>query len=238
MNVALIHDWLESYAGSEKVLEQILNIYPDSSIYSLVDFLEEKQRFFIKNKSVVSSFIQRLPGSKKFFRNYFSMFPLAIEQFDLSGFDLIISSNHCAAKGVITGPDQLHICYCHSPVRYAWDLQSLYLAESGLNKGIRSWLVRYLLFNFRNWDYRSASGVDYFIANSKYIARRIKKIYGRDSVVIYPNVAVEAFQLKEEKENFYLTASRLVPYKKVDLIVQAFSNMLDKKLVVMAMDHK
>jgi glycosyltransferase involved in cell wall biosynthesis len=158
--------------------------------------------------------------------------PLAVEQFDLAKYDLIISSSHAVAKGVITGPDQLHICYCHSPIRYAWDMQGQYLKESGLEEGLKGLIVRYLLYKIRNWDYRTANGVDFFISNSDYIGRRIKKIYRRDSTTIYPNVNVDDFELHEKKEDFYLTASRMVPYKKIDLIVKAFKNMPDKKLIV------
>ncbi len=158
--------------------------------------------------------------------------PIAVEQFDLSSFDLIISSSYAVAKGVITGPDQLHISYVHSPIRYAWDLQHQYLRESGLEKGIKGWVAKFILHYIRLWDQRTAHGVDKFIANSKFIGRRIKKVYGRESEVIYPPVDVEEFDFRDHKENFYFTASRMVPYKKIDLIVEAFSQMPDKKLIV------
>lgn len=158
--------------------------------------------------------------------------PLAIEQLDVSGYDLVLSSSHAVAKGVITGPDQLHISYVHSPMRYAWDLQHQYLRESGLDKGLKGWITKWLLHKLRMWDYRTANGVDHFVANSHFIARRIKKIYGRDATVIYPPVAVDDFPCVEKKEDFYMTASRMVPYKKMDLIVEAFTKMPDKKLVV------
>ena len=158
--------------------------------------------------------------------------PLAIEQFDLSGYDLVISSSHAVAKGVLTGPDQLHICYCHSPIRYAWDLQNQYLQESGLDRGIKSWLARWLLHRIRLWDARTALGVDFFIANSAFIKRRIEKTYRRDSCVIHPPVDIETFACHAEKEDFYLTTSRLVPYKKINLIVEAFASLPDQKLVV------
>lgn len=232
MKIAIVHEWFVSHAGSEKVVEQILNIFPEADLFSLIDFLPEGSRDFIQNKKVKTTFIQKLPKSKTSYRNYFPFFSLAVEQHDLSNYDLIISSSHCAAKGVLTGPDQLHICYCHSPVRYAWDLQHQYLNESGLNTGIKGWMVKYLLHKFRIWDYRTANGVDHFIANSDYIGRRIKKVYGRESTTIYPNVDVDAFELCENKDDFYLTCSRMVPYKKIDLIVEAFNNMPDRQLVV------
>lgn len=232
MKVAIVHDWLVTYAGAERVLEQLINVFPDADLYSLVDFLEPEKRGFIKNKPVHTSFIQKLPKAKKKYRNYLPLMPLAIEQFDFRGYDLVISSSHCVAKGVITGPDQKHICMCYSPVRYAWDLQGQYLKESGLDKGLKGWIAKLILHYIRLWDLRTANGVDEFIAISKYIQRRIWKVYKRESEVIYPPVDVDAFTLCEEKEDFYMTASRMVPYKKMDLIVDAFSKMPDKKLIV------
>lgn len=232
MKVAIVHDWLVTYAGAERVLEQLINVFPDADLYSLVDFLEPEKRGFIQNKPVHTSFIQNLPKAKKKYRNYLPLMPLAIEQFDFRGYDLVISSSHCVAKGVITGPDQKHICMCYSPVRYAWDLQGQYLKESGLDKGLKGWIAKLILHYIRLWDLRTANGVDEFIAISKYIQRRIWKVYKRESEVIYPPVDVSAFTLCEEKEDFYMTASRMVPYKKIDLIVEAFSQMPDKKLIV------
>lgn len=158
--------------------------------------------------------------------------PLAIEQFDLSAYDLILSSSHAVAKGVITGPNQLHISYVHSPIRYAWDMQHQYLRESGLQRGLKGAFAKWMLSRMRMWDYRTANGVDYFIANSEFIASRIWKVYRRESSVIYPPVNVNAFAYREDKEDFYLTASRMVPYKKMDMIAEAFAGMPDKKLVV------
>ena len=158
--------------------------------------------------------------------------PLAIEQLDVSKHNIILSSCHAVSKGVITGPDQLHICYVHSPIRYAWDLQHQYLKEAGLNKGLKGLLAKWLLHKIRMWDYRTANGVDHFIANSHFIARRIKKVYGRNSTVIYPPVDVNRFSLCEDKEDYYFTASRMVPYKRMDLIVEAFSLMPEKQLIV------
>ncbi|MBM7652542.1 glycosyltransferase family 4 protein [Neobacillus cucumis] len=231
MKIAIIHDWLVTYAGAEKVLEQILQVYPEADIFSVVDHLGDN-REFIQGKKSNTTFIQKLPFSKKKYRSYLPLMPLAIEQLDLSSYNLIISSSHAVAKGVITGPDQLHISYVHSPIRYAWDLQHQYLKESGLEKGLKGILAKFILHKIRNWDYRTANGVDYFLANSDFIGNRIWKVYRRNSHVIYPPVDIQSFPLKEEKEDFYLTASRMVPYKKIDLIVEAFSLMPDKKLVV------
>lgn len=232
MKIAIVHEWFVNYAGSEKVIEQLLNIYPDADLFSVVDFLPEKDRGFIHNKKVTTTFIQKLPFAKKKYRTYLPFMPFAIEQLDLSEYDLIISSAHAVAKGVLTGPDQVHISYVHSPIRYAWDLQHQYLKESGLTKGVKGLISKLILHYIRIWDYRTANGVDYFLANSKFISRRIKKVYGRNAQVVYPPVDISAFSLQTKKEDYYLTASRMVPYKKMDLIVEAFAKMPDKKLIV------
>ncbi|MBM6748734.1 glycosyltransferase family 4 protein [Megamonas rupellensis] len=232
MKVAIVHDWLVVYAGAERCLEQILNIYPEADLFALVDFLDEDKRNFIKHKKVTTSFIQHLPKAKTKYRSYLPLMPLAIEQLDLSKYDLIISSSHCVAKGIITGPDQVHISYVYSPIRYAWDLQHQYLKESGLNKGIKGFIAKIILHYMRLWDIRTSNNVDHFIAISKFIKKRIWKCYRREADVIYPPVDVEAFEYCDQKEDFYLTASRMVPYKKMDLIVEAFTQMSDKKLIV------
>ena len=232
MKVAIVHDWLVTYAGAEKVLEQLLNIFPEADLYSIVDFLPENNRNFIKNKKVTTSFVQKLPKAKTKYRNYLPLMPLAIEQFDLGGYDLIISSSHCVAKGIITSPNQVHISYVHSPIRYAWDLQHQYLKEAGLNKGLKGWIAKAILHYMRLWDYRTSNGVDYFVANSQFIAKRIWKCYRREATVIYPPVNVNAFKLCKTKDKFFLTASRMVPYKKMDLIVEAFNKMPGKELIV------
>lgn len=229
---ALVVDWLVTYAGAERVVESIIKRFPESDLFSLIDFVDENQREFLKGKKATTSFIQNLPKAKHKYQKYLPFMPLAIEQLDVSSYDVVISSSHCVAKGVLTGPDQLHISYVHSPIRYAWDLQHQYLTEAGLDKGIKGWLAKWILHKIRIWDYRTPNGVDHFIANSHFIARRIKKVYGRESVVIYPPVAVDDFELSDKKEDFYFTASRMVPYKRMDLIVEAFSQMPDKRLIV------
>jgi glycosyltransferase involved in cell wall biosynthesis len=232
MKIAIVHDWLVTYAGSERVLEQMLICFPHADVFSMVDFLDDQQRSFLQGKRAKTSFVQRLPWAKSKYRSYLPLMPLAVEQLDVSAYDVVISSSHAVAKGVLVGPDQLHVCMCYSPIRYAWDMQHQYLKESGLGTGIKGWLARWLLHKIRLWDVRTANGVDQFIAISKFIERRIQKAYRRDSVVIYPPVDLAAFELQESKEDFYLTASRMVPYKKIPLIVQAFAKMPDKKLVV------
>lgn len=230
MKIAVIHDWLVTNAGAEKVLKSILDIYPQADIFSLVDFLSEKDRYDVLNgKYAKTSFIQNLPFSKKHFRNYLPLFPKAIESFDLSSYDLIISSSWAVAKGVKKNSNQKHICYCHTPVRYAWDLYDEYTSNL---KQPKKFIVQQTLKYIKKWDIKSLDRVDYFIANSNFVKDRIIKTYKRDAIVIYPPVNTEKFLLNEQKEDFYLTASRLVPYKKTKLIVEAFNEMSDKKLYV------
>lgn len=232
LDVGIVGDWFVTYAGSEKVVAEFLNVFPDASLYAVVDFLSAENKKHFKNKDITTTFIQKLPKSKSKYQSYLPLMPLTIEQLDVSKHDVILSSSHAVAKGVLTGPDQLHISYVHSPIRYAWDLQHQYLREAGMSNGLKSLLARIVLHKMRIWDCRTANSVDHFIANSQFIARRIKKFYGRDADVIYPPVDVERFTLNENKENYYFTASRLVPYKRIDVIVEAFSHMPDKRLVV------
>ncbi|MGF7136539.1 glycosyltransferase involved in cell wall biosynthesis [Paraburkholderia sp. EB58] len=230
MKVAIVHDWLVVSGGAEKVLQQIVDCFPQADIYTLVDFLED--RACVRGRPVYASFIQRLPFARTRYRSYLPLMPLAIEQIDLAAYDLIISSSHAVAKGVLIGPDQLHISYVHSPIRYAWDLQHQYLREARLVSGFKSALARVLLHYIRSWDARSANGVDHLLCNSRFVARRIKKIYGRDATVIYPPVDLAGLTLHAAKDDFYLTASRMVPYKRIDLIVKAFSRTTERRLVV------
>ena len=232
MKIAIIADWLTTYAGSERVLEQMIACFPEADVFAVVDFVPEAERGFLQGKRPQTTFIQKMPWARKYARHYLPLMPLAVEQFDLSSYELILSSSHAVAKGVIVGPDQCHISYVHSPIRYAWDLQHQYLKESGLDKRWVGWLARWFLHKMRLWDVRTQYGVDVFIANSGFIARRIHRVYGRAATVIYPPVDVAAFSLCEAKDDFYLTASRMVPYKRMDLIVAAFAAMPDKTLVV------
>lgn len=232
LQVAIIHDWLVTYAGAERVLEQLLILFPLADVFTMVDFLPESDRHMLAGRKITTSFIQRLPFARKRYRHYLPLMPLAVEQFDLSSYQIVISSSHAVAKGVITGPGQRHISYVHSPMRYAWDLQHQYLRESELQTGIKGFIVKYLLHRLRLWDLRTANGVDIFVANSKFITQRIWKVYRRESIVIYPPVYVQDFTLNSVKQNFYVTASRMVPYKKIDIIVEAFKLMPNKRLVV------
>jgi glycosyltransferase involved in cell wall biosynthesis len=230
--IAIVHEWLETYAGSERVLEQLLICFPQADVFAVVDFLPQSERAFLGDRSVRTSFIQRLPLARRLFRNYLGLMPLAIQQLDLRGYDIVISSNHAVAKGVLTGPDQVHISYTHSPMRYAWDLQHEYLRQAGLERGLRGAYARWLLARLRQWDVCAAHGVDYFIANSSYIARRIGKAYRRAATVIYPPVDTERFGFESQKDDFFLLACRFVPYKRADIVVESFAHNSHRRLIV------
>ena len=232
LKVAIVHDWFVTYAGAERVVEQMLKVLPEADIFAVVDFIPEGQRGFMANKEVKTTFIQNLPFARKKYRSYLPLMPFAVEQLDLSAYDMIISSSAAVAKGVITGPGQIHIAYINTPIRYAWDLTHQYLREGGLGMGPKGLLARLILHYIRIWDLRTVPGIDVMLANSGFISKRIWKVYRRESQVLYPPVDVEKFSLREEKEDFYLTASRMVPYKKLDLIVEAFAAMPEKRLVV------
>ena len=230
--VAIVHDFLYTYGGAERVLEELVALYPHADLFSLFDFLPDDQRAFIRNKPVTTSFLQRMPLARQKHRAYLLLMPLAAEQLDVSDYDIVISSSYVAAKGIITRPDQLHVCYCHSPVRFAWDLQHQYLRASRISGGPKSWIVRGMLQYIRQWDARTANGVDVFVSNSDFIGRRIAKSYRRPSTTIYPPVKVDDFPCSAQKEDYYVTASRMVPYKNIQLIVEAFNQMPDRRLVV------
>lgn len=232
IKTALIHEWLVNYAGSERVLEQIVKLFPESDLFCQVDFLPDNERGFIMNKKAKTSFIQRLPFAQTKYRNYLPLMPLAVRRFDMEGYDVIISNSHSVAKGVKKKPGQLQICYCHTPMRYAWDLKGQYLKESGLDSGVKGALAEFVLNRIKKWDYNVAQQVDHFIANSHYIKDRIMRAYGKEAAVIYPPVDIESFRLRVEKENYFLAVSRMVPYKKMDLIVEAFSGLSSPLVVI------
>jgi glycosyltransferase involved in cell wall biosynthesis len=230
---AVVHDWLPVYAGAERVLEQVLSVVgEEASLYSLIDFLSDDQRAFLDGKEVNTSFIQRLPFARSKYRYYVPLAPLAIEQFDLTDYDVVVSSSYAVAKGALTTADQLHLCYMHSPARYAWDLHAQYLRRDEKGRGMRGMFARMFLHYLRLFDVSSANRVDTFVANSQTVARRIWNTYRRRAEVIYPPVDTEAFTLHREKKDFFVTLSRLVPYKRIDLIVEAFSEMPGKELFV------
>lgn len=229
--VALVHDWLTYRGGAEKVLEAVLSMFPGAPVHTLV----YKSSLFtdspIARADVRTSFLQRLPGSRRHYRLYLPLMPLAVEQFDLAGFDLIISLSDAVAHGVLTAPDQLHINYIFTPMRYAWPLYHEYLRSGGLTRGARSWLARLVLHYLRLWDLAAVGRVDHFLAISGWVAARVWRYYRRPAEVVYPPVEVERFHPISPRDSYYITASRLVPYKRVDLIVEAF-NRLNRPLLV------
>jgi glycosyltransferase involved in cell wall biosynthesis len=232
MRVAIIHEWLSTYGGSERVTEEFLRLYPDADLFTIVDFFPEHLRRFLDGRKITCSFIQGMPFARKHFRWYLPLMPLAVEQFDVSDYGLIVSNAHAVAKGVLSRPHQLHVSYVQSPMRYAWDLENHYLKSAGMSHGIKAIGARSLMHYMRMWDTRTANGVDQFIANSSFIARRIRKTYGRDSTVVHPPVDVDRFELREDKDDYYITVSRLVSYKRIDILVDAFTAMPERRLVV------
>lgn len=233
MRVAVVHDWLYVVGGAERVLEQILRVFPNADVYSTFEKLTDAERKRIGiTKPVKTTFLQRIPGVGRIHRMLLPLMPIAIEQLDLTEYDLVISSSYAVAKGVLTGPDQMHVSYVHSPIRYAWDLQHRYLAEVGSSRGLKSMLMRVLLHWVRIWDFRTAHGPDVMIANSNFIARRIRKVYGRAATVIYPPVDLSTRTSRPVKGDYFLTASRLVPYKNIEVVVRAFGLLPDMKLIV------
>jgi glycosyltransferase involved in cell wall biosynthesis len=232
LRLALVHEWLtpEATGGSELVVEEMLK-HLKADLYALIDFESSNPNSYLYGRQIGTTFLQKFPAARQGVQKYLPLLPLAIEQLDLRQYDVIISSSHAVAKGVLTSPQQLHVCYCHTPMRYAWDLTFDYLNHSPIGRGLPGILTRYLLHRLRLWDTLSANRVDYFIANSQHTARRIWRCYRRQAEVIYPPVQTERFVFNPDKDEFYLTVSRLVSYKQVRPIVAAF-NQLGKPLVV------
>ena len=232
LKYALVHEWLTPKAtgGSELVVKEILK-HIDADLYSLIDFESVNPQSYLFQREITTTFLQKFPQARNGVQKYLPLLPIAIEQLDLGHYDVILSSSHAVAKGVLTNPYQLHICYCHTPMRYAWDLTFDYLKGDRKGRGIQGIIARYILHRLREWDVISANRVDYFIANSQHTARRIWRCYRRQAKVIYPPVDVEKLSFQPEKEDFYLTISRLVSYKQICLIVEAF-NQLKKPLVI------
>lgn len=227
MRVAIIHDWLVHFGGAERVLEELLILFPQASLYSTIDFLPATKRAHLRGKIPKTTFCQKLPFVKKIYGSYLPLLTLAIENLNLSSYDLVLSSSHAVAKGVITAPEQLHLCYCHSPMRYAWDLHYRYA-----KRGVHGFAIKYFLQKARLWDLRTSFGVDHFIANSHFVAQRIEKCYRRKAHVIYPPVDVNRFSWDQKREDYYVTVSRLVTYKNVGFLVEAFSALPTKRLVI------
>lgn len=231
--VAIVHDWLVVNGGAEKVLAALLKAFPQADVMTLVNFLPASEAAWLAPHRIVTSSLQRMPFARRYYRHYLPMMPYAIEQFDLRGYDLVVSSSHAVAKGVVTHPGQQHICYCHTPMRYAWDMKEHYLENARFRLPLMETFVRKTLKRLRQWDYFGASQVDHFIANSYNVAQRISKYYRREASVLYPPVDIEQFVLNTEpRDDYYLAASRLVPYKRLDLIIEAFKATPHRRLKI------
>jgi glycosyltransferase involved in cell wall biosynthesis len=230
--VAVVHEWLLDYAGSERVLRDILEVVPQADLFVLIDRPDEHLRAAIPRRARATSFLQWLPRPLRWLPFYVPLMPFAVKRLDVSAYDIVVSSSHAVAKGVVTAARQFHLSYVHTPMRYAWDMREEYLRAAGIERGPLGWVARRTLERLRAWDVRSAEGVDAFLANSSHVARRIRKAYGREAEVLFPPVDVAAFTLHEAKEDFYLTVSRLQQYKRVDLLVDAFARMPERRLVV------
>ena len=241
-----MHDWLETPGGSELVLEELLAVLPGADVFTMIDQRSAASRSSggaLASARITTSWMQHIPAIKRNYRAWLPLMPLALRSLDVSAYDIVISNSHAVAKGVRTHSRQLHLCYCLSPMRYAWDLKAQYLREAGLERGVKGALAGTMLEAMRRWDLANTPGVDAFATLSRYIAERIERAYGRSATVIYPPVDTEYFTPatpatpsvrgeEGERENFYVTASRFVPYKRVDMIASAFRSIADRKLVV------
>jgi glycosyltransferase involved in cell wall biosynthesis len=234
MKVAIVHDWLTEIGGAEKVIKELYKCFPNADFYTMVCTLPKEDLTYVFGDNIPqihTSFLDKYSLFRKRHQKFFFLFPMALEAFDLSEYDLVISSSYAGAKGVLTSPAQTHISYCHSPARYAWDLMHQYLADAGLHKGLKRSLAMFFLTYYRQWDVTASNRVDYYIANSRFVATRIKKYYRRDAEVINPPVS-ESFTYCTDKKDYYFFASRLVPYKKADVIVEAFKTMPERHVKI------
>jgi glycosyltransferase involved in cell wall biosynthesis len=231
LRIALVCDGFTSFGGADRVVETLLQLYPSADLFALVDFVPQLARAGLGGRSVRTTFLQRLPFARRRFRAYLPLYPLAVESIDLRGYDLVISAQFAAAHGVITHPFQPHIAHISSPMRYAWDLQADHLELAGM-RGARSAFARYLLHRLRLWDYAAGQRPDVLVANSHFVAERVRKYYRRESVVIHPPVALDRFSADAGHDGFYLSLGRLVPHKRVDLIVDAFAASPARRLIV------
>jgi len=218
MKVAIIHDWLTGMRGGERCLEIFCELFPEADLYTLLH-IPGSVSPTIERMGIKTSFIQNLPFSQKGYRKYLPLFPMAIESFNLKGYDLILSCSHCVAKGIIPSPDSLHISYVLTPMRYAWDMYGEYFGEN------RNRMILFFIHYLRMWDVTSSQRVDHFLCISKHVENRIKKFYRREAEVIHPPVEIKRFRLQDRKENFFLIVSSFAPYKKIDLAIEAFNRL-------------
>ena len=238
LNVGIVHDWCPAFRGGERVLSEISKIFPGAPIYTIFDFLSPDIRHeHFPFARFETSIANRLPGVRHYYKSLFFACPFLVEQFDLTSFDLVISSSAAFARGIITRPDQPHFCYVHSPVRYAWDEQFSYLEQGKMGYGPKGMLFRYLLHKLRIWDSRTGEHPDLMAANSTYVRKRIRRIYGRDAIVIHPPVNLSEFPCVAQKDDYYVTASFLAPYKRTDLIIRLSIRCLTGVWSLLAMDR-
>lgn len=227
MKIAVVCDWLTGMRGGERCVEAVCEIFPDVEIFTII-YVPGSISQTIESQKIITSYIQNLPGTTENFRNYLPLFPHAIRKFNLSDFECVLSFSHCVAKGVKVPPHIPHICYCHTPMRYVWHMTDEYLNDFGYMKRAAA---RIIFAYLQRWDKKTSDSVTHFIANSKNVQSRIKRCYNRDSVVIYPPVDCDRFNISNRDDGFYLIVSALVPYKRVDLAVKAFRN-IDRRLII------
>lgn len=223
MKVALVHDWLTGMRGGEKCLECFCEMFPDADLYTLIH-TKGKCSKIIEHRNVITSFVDMIPTKDRTYRHLLPLFPVAIERFILKDYDLVLSSSHCVAKGIIPGPDSLHVSYVHSPMRYVWDMYEDYFGKDKVNTALRM-VIPFFATYLRTWDVASSARVDCFVANSNHVAHRINKYYRRDARVIHPPVDLDRFRPSETIEDYYLMASAFVAYKRIDLAIEAFNRM-------------
>jgi glycosyltransferase involved in cell wall biosynthesis len=230
--IACVHEWLVEWGGSEDVVRVMLQCFQHAQLYATIDFLSDADRARFGDRTIRTTFLQRAPRVKSRFWNYLPITALAVEGHDISDAQIVLSSSHAFAKGAIPRGDQLHVSYVHSPMRYAWDLREQYLRDYNLDRGVKGMIARYLFHRLRQWDRQSASNVDLFLANSRNVQQRIWRAYRRPALVMYPPVRTDHYTLSTSKDDYYVTVSRLVNYKRIGLIVDAFRAMPSRKLVV------
>jgi glycosyltransferase involved in cell wall biosynthesis len=231
--VAQVHDWLEAPGGGEDVLSALLELFPAAPVFTLVDFLTPSERRRLGPAAIRTSPLQHLPGARSWFRYAAALFPSLVERFDVSAYDVVVSVSHAVAKGVRKRAGQTHICFCNSPARFAWAMAHTYRDRVASTPGWRAGLAERVQARFREWDLAASRDVDHFVANSNHIAAEIRRCYGRDAHVIYPPVDVARFarEASSEREG-YVTVTRFVPYKRVDLVIEAFRRLPTRRLTI------
>ena len=232
MKIALVCDSMSAYGGAERVIEQILDLYPSADVFTVLDVVPDGQRRFLGDREIRSSFLQRLPQVARYYRKLLHLWPLAVEQLDVMAYDLIISAHHSVAYGVLTRPGQVHVSYVFSPARYAWDLQHEYLREARLEHGPMSVVARRTLHKMRLWDYAAAQRPDAVAACSKFVSERMWRVHRRQADVIYPPVPAVVRPKGVAKDDYYISVGRLVPYKRIELLARAFAAMPGRRLKI------